>query len=165
MELVSVRMGEFAVSADPATVLVAIGLGSCIGLALVDEVAGISGLAHIMLPGPGDLGRRAATTFADTGVPALLAAIEALGARRPRAVLVGGAQMFGAVGASSMKVGQRNEEAVRAALDRAKIRVSAAETGGGTGRTIRIYVAENRVTSRTAGGSEVILLGQIPVTA
>ncbi len=160
---VSVRMGEMAVSADPSVVLVSIGLGSCIGLALVDAAAGVCGLAHIMLPGPGDIERRAASTFADTGVPALLAAVKALGARRPVGVIVGGAQMFGAAGAGRMQVGTRNEAAVRAACKSVSIPLVAAQTGGGSGRTIRVYLAESRVTARVAGGSEADLYGRSAV--
>ena len=160
MAEISVRMGEMAVSADPSIVLVSIGLGSCIGLALVDGVAGVCGLAHIMLPGPGDTERRAASTFADTGVPALLGAVKALGARRPVGVIVGGAQMFGASGAGRMQVGNRNEAAVRAALKSVNIPIVAAETGGGSGRTIRVYLADARVTARVAGGSEADLCGR-----
>ena len=162
---ISVRMGEMAVSADPEIVLVSIGLGSCIGLALVDAAAGVCGLAHIMLPGPGDTERRCASTFADTGVPALMQAVKALGARRPTAVIVGGAQMFGARGAGRMQVGSRNETAVRAALQAARIPLVAAQTGGGSGRTIRVYLADARVTARIAGGSETDLLGRIAVAA
>jgi chemotaxis protein CheD len=156
---ISVRMGEMAVSADPAVVLVSIGLGSCIGLALVDAAAGVCGLAHIMLPGPGDLERRAASTFADTGVPALLSEVKSLGARRVSGVIVGGAQMFGAGGAGKLQVGTRNEEAVRAAMRAANIPIVAAETGGGSGRTIRVYVDDARVTARIAGGTEADLYG------
>ena len=162
---ISVRMGEMAVSADPAAVLVSIGLGSCIGLALVDAASGVCGLAHIMLPGPGDVGRRPASTFADTGVPALLHEVKHLGGRRPSAVIVGGAQMFGGGGAGRMQVGMRNEEAVRDALRAASIPIIAAETGGGSGRTIRIYVADMRVTSRIAGGTETDLYGHLAVAA
>ena len=162
---ISVRMGEMAASADPGVVLVSIGLGSCIGLALVDAAAGVCGLAHIMLPGPGDTERRPASTFADSGVPALLAAVRALGARRPNAVVVGGAQMFGAGGAGRMQVGARNEEAVRAALRTAGLPLVAAETGGGSGRTIRVYLADARVTSRIAGGTEMELYGSLAVAA
>jgi len=35
--MISVRMGEIAVSRDPGEELVAVGLGSCIGLAIVDR--------------------------------------------------------------------------------------------------------------------------------
>jgi len=162
---ISVRMGELAASDDPATVLVSIGLGSCIGLALVDTVTGVAGLAHIMLPGPGEAQSRPPGTFADTGVPALLEAVRALGARRLTAVIVGGAQMFGAGGAGRMQVGARNQDAVRAALKVAGISICAAETGGGSGRTIRVYLAEACVTARVAGGSEKFLLGRMAVAA
>lgn len=165
MAEISVRMGELATSTDPATGLVSIGLGSCIGLALLDIGAGIGGLAHIMLPGPGESSTRPPATFADTGVPALLDAVLALGARRMRlsAVIVGGAQMFGSAG--KMQVGQRNEEAVRAALRAVRLPVVAAETGGSSGRTIRVYLDEARVTSRAAGGAENILYGSSAAVA
>ena len=165
MAEISVRMGEMAASADPAAVLVSIGLGSCIGLALVDAAAGVCGLAHIMLPGPGDVGRRAPSTFADTGVPALLHDVRSLGARRPVAIIVGGAQMFGAGGAGKMQVGLRNEEAVRDALRAAGLSIAAADTGGGSGRTIRVYLDDARVTSRIAGGTEADLYGRLAVAA
>ena len=45
-----VRMGEIAASRAAGEVLVAIGLGSCIGLVLVDSGTSVAGLAHVMLP-------------------------------------------------------------------------------------------------------------------
>ena len=92
---IAVRMGEIAVSSTRGDVLVSLGLGSCIGLALVDQRRGIAGLAHVMLPeaipGGGPAGK-----FADLAVPALLEQTTALGTTRGalKAVLVGGAQMF-----------------------------------------------------------------------
>lgn len=166
MAEISVRMGELATSSDPGTGLVSIGLGSCIGLALVDASARVAGLAHVMLPGPTPEGStRPPGTFADTGVAALLEAVLAAGARRMclSAVIVGGAQMFGSAG--KMQVGQRNEEAVRAAIRAVRIPIVAAETGGGSGRTIRVYLDDIRVTSRAAGGAEQILLGAMAVAA
>jgi chemotaxis protein CheD len=165
MTEISVRMGELATSADPGTVLVSLGLGSCIGLALVDAGVGVAGLAHIMLPGPGEAATRPPATFADTGVAALLRSVLELGARPARltAAIVGGAQMFGS--AVQLQVGARNEEAVRAALRAARLPVAAADTGGAIGRTIRVYVDDARVTSRPAGGSENVLLGAMAVTA
>ena len=49
-----VRMGELAVSKDPGHVLASIGLGSCIGLVLLEAARPIAGLAHIMLPASGN---------------------------------------------------------------------------------------------------------------
>jgi chemotaxis protein CheD len=165
MSEISVRMGELAVSADPGTVLVSIGLGSCIGLALLDSGANIAGLAHIMLPGPGTAAGRPPATFADTGVPALVAALKKLGARRLSATIVGGAQMFGTSSTGGLQVGARNEQAVRAALKAANIPIVAAQTGGGSGRTIRVYVRDACVTARVAGGTESPLVGKIAVAA
>lgn len=165
MSEINVRMGELATSADRGVVLVSIGLGSCIGLALIDAGRGIAGLAHIMLPGPGEAAGRPAATFADAGVAALVDSMIELGARRAQltAAIVGGAQMFAS--ARALQVGARNEEAVRAALREARLPLTGAETGGSVGRTIRVYLGAARVTSRAAGGSENVLLGRPAVAA
>jgi chemotaxis protein CheD len=152
----SVRMGEIAVSADPRDELVALGLGSCIGLAIVDRVAGVAGLAHVVLPesqGSGERGK-----FADTAVPELLRRLRQAGAvhRRMEAAIAGGARMFEMSGA--LDIGSRNERAVREALAKAKIAVGAAATGGDQGRTLRVRVAEGAVTVRVAGRRPVALL-------
>lgn len=47
---IMVRMGEHAISSKGGAALVSIGLGSCIGLALLDRSRGVFGLAHVMLP-------------------------------------------------------------------------------------------------------------------
>ena len=153
-----VLMGELAVSSEPGHVLVSLGLGSCIGLALVDRKLGIAGLAHVVLPesqGHDEANPR----FADHAVPELVSALEAAGARRMRleAVLVGGASMF-AVAASNLEVGQRNEAAVLAQLKRLRIPVRAVATGGNTGRTIRVDVETGAVTYREAGGDDIELM-------
>jgi chemotaxis protein CheD len=149
-----VRMGELAVSRDPGHVLVSLGLGSCIGLALVDVRSGVAGLAHVVLPESGGREDKVGR-FADCAVPELVKQVERLGAVRPRlkAVLVGGASMF-AIGAGSLDVGPRNEEAVREQLKALRIPIVAAETGGNRGRTIRVTVDTARVTAREAGGTE-----------
>ena len=157
---IAVRMGEIAVSSAPDEVLLSIGLGSCIGLALVDQRRGIAGLAHVMLPeaiadgGP-------AGKFADRAVPELVARTAALGTSRTalRAVIVGGAQMFtlGGGAGSALDIGVRNESAVRAALATERIPVVASATGGARGRTIRVFPG-GAVLSKEAGGAEIELM-------
>jgi chemotaxis protein CheD len=155
---ITVRMGEIAVSKTAGEVLVSLGLGSCIGLALVDQRRGIAGLAHIMLPeaiaGGGPAGK-----FADLAVPELIARTTALGTAKPmlKAVLVGGAQMFALDGSGALDIGTRNEEAVRDALRKERIPVVAAETGGAKGRTIRV-ISGGAVLSKEAGGAEIVLM-------
>jgi chemotaxis protein CheD len=154
-----VRMGELAVSSVPGHVLVSLGLGSCIGLALLDRRMGIAGLAHIVLPQSQGHANDNPRKFADLAVPELIAQLTDLGARKVRleAVLVGGASMF-AVSAASLEVGQRNEEAVRDLLKSLRIPVIAAATGGSKGRTIRVDVETAGVTVREAGGKDSELL-------
>ena len=154
-----VRMGELAFSAQPDDELVSMGLGSCVGVALLDRERAIAGLAHVMLP-VANAAYSAPAKFADRAIPALLACVERLGARRDAmiAVLAGGAQMFAAgSGAPGLDLGQRNESAVRGALADAGIPVCAAATGGGRGRTVRVHVGEARVTVKEAGGVELPL--------
>jgi chemotaxis protein CheD len=148
-----VRMGELAVSSVPGDVLVSVGLGSCIGLALLDRRLGIAGLAHIVLPQSQAPMNENPNKFADLAVPQLVAELTELGARHIRleAVLVGGASMF-SVSSASLEVGQRNDAAVREALAARRIPVVAEATGGSRGRTIRVDVASGAVTVREAGG-------------
>jgi len=155
-------MGELAVSAAPDEELVSMGLGSCVGVALIDRERAVAGLAHVMLP-VANAAYSAPAKFADRAVPSLLAGVERLGARRPAivAVLAGGAQMFGgdraAARVAGLDLGARNEAAVRAALADAGIPVRATATGGGRGRTVRVLVGEAAITVKEAGGVELPL--------
>lgn len=150
-----VRMGEHAVSRDAGDVLVSLGLGSCIGLALVDPQARVAGLAHVVLPAS-DGRTDAAGRYADTAPGVLIAEMLALGARRTglTAVLAGGASML-ASRTGGLEVGMRNAAAVRAALERLRIPIAAAETGGRHGRTIRVVVESSEVSVRAAGGETI----------
>jgi chemotaxis protein CheD len=151
----SVRMGEIEVSKRTGEELVARGLGSCIGLALIDRSSGVAGMAHIVLPestgSDKDPGK-----FADLAVPALLGQMQKAGAvtRRLEAVLAGGARMFEL---GEMDIGARNAAAVKAGLARAGLRIHAAETGGNRGRTLRLTVGKFEVTVKEAGGEPVTL--------
>jgi chemotaxis protein CheD len=148
-----VRMGELATSASGGDVLVTIGLGSCIGVALVDARRPIVGLAHVMLPESTNTAGPIAK-FADTGVPELARAVRAKGAARLEAVIAGGAQMFSFSGEGGANIGARNEAAVREGLGKLGIPVRAAATGGRKGRTLRVHVDNARVTVREVAGVE-----------
>ena len=148
-----VRMGELAISNTQGDVLLSRGLGSCIGLAVVDRRAGAAGLAHIVLPETsGSPAFETLNKFADHAVPALLDGLTELGASRVfmHAYLVGGASMF----ASAADIGARNAAAVRTLLSGRRVTVAAEEVGGSKGRTIRVDVASGEVSVREAGGVE-----------
>jgi chemotaxis protein CheD len=160
--MASARMGEMVISSDPNEELVALGLGSCIGLAIVDRTAGVAGLAHIVLPESNDRADQVGK-FADTAVPELIAKMRNAGAveRRFETAIAGGARMFEMSG--GLDIGARNEAAVRAALAKARIPVKAAVTGGSSGRTVKISVGDLLVTVRSAGQpAETLLEGRAP---
>jgi chemotaxis protein CheD len=159
MSQTMVRMGELAASSSAGDLLVSLGLGSCIGLALLDRGRGVAGLAHVVLPESDGREANGGWKYADHAVPELLRRVVALGARKVRleAVLVGGASMFGAT--PTLDVGARNATAVTAELRGLRIPVSAAVTGGSKGRTIRVEVGAQRVTYREAGGVDTELIG------
>lgn len=155
-----VRMGELVVSRSPGDVLVSIGLGSCIGLAVVDRARALAGLAHVMLPESNSTADAASVgKFADLAVPALLDRVRSLGSAPSRleAVLVGGARMF-SFNSSALDIGARNERATLEHLRRAGVRVVASATSGTVGRTIRVHVAEGLVVCKATGGVETVLL-------
>jgi chemotaxis protein CheD len=151
----TVRMGEIEVSKRKGDELVARGLGSCIGLALIDGKSGVAGMAHIVLPQSNGSDSEPGK-FADLAVPALIALMQTAGAiaRRLDAVLAGGARMFEL---GEMEIGARNADAVKSELARAGVKVHAAETGGNRGRTLRLTVGEFAVTVKEAGGEPVTL--------
>ena len=150
------RMGELCASGTPGDSLVALGLGSCIGLVLLDRRKGVAGLAHIVLPAADGHGRDLnPLKFADKAVPELLRQVVALGGRKPmlEAIVVGGASMFAGAG-STLEVGVRNAAAVKAALASERIRVHAEDTGGTKGRTVRVDPITGIVTVRKAGAKD-----------
>jgi chemotaxis protein CheD len=153
-----VRMGEWAIAHGDGKALVSIGLGSCIGLALLDTRQGLAGLAHVMLPNATGEPAGSEAKFADRAVPFMLERLLDAGAMRTRlqAVLVGGARMF-SFGAGTLDVGARNERITRETLESARIPVRAAATLGTTGRTIRVYPGDGVVVVREAGGADVQL--------
>ena len=152
-----VRMGELAISDTPGEVLVSLGLGSCIGLALVDKRAGVAGLAHIVLPETSGTPKpEAMNKFADHAVPALVEGMVERGASRVfmQASLVGGASMFAGAG---LEVGQRNAAAVRELIAARRVPVVAEAVGGSRGRTVKVDVTSGTVSVREAGGNQEVL--------
>ena len=139
MDAIKVGMADLAVCRTPQK-LVTTGLGSCVGICMVDPVTKVGGLAHIMLPDSAQgksIQNRA--KYADTGIMMLIEKMQELGALKSRfqAKIAGGAQMFSFQGTSSiMRIGERNTEAVKKTLNSLNIRILAEDTGGNFGRTI-----------------------------
>ncbi len=124
--------------------LQALGLGSCIGVLMLDKKQNIGGMAHVMLP-DSSIGRSGSTQvgkFADTGVPELLRLVVKAGARKTglEVKIAGGAEMFAFAGGDSprLAVGHRNGVAVREELSKLGLKIKAEDIGGNAGRTFEV---------------------------
>lgn len=157
---IPVGLGEIGVTCYDSDPLVAHGLGSCIALCLFDPVSKVAGLAHVVLPGkdPADAPNG---KFAGSALPALLAALRNAGGaaelRRYQARLAGGAHVLAIGGSGSLpRIGDKNVEAVKAALAAACVPVVGEHVGGGKGRTVWFDARDNgRIRVRTIGGAEI----------
>jgi chemotaxis protein CheD len=154
--MASVGLGEIKISSGEADVLVAFGLGSCVGLGFYDPKIHLGGLLHAVLPqfrNNADVEAK----YVDSGIKLLLSQMLEAGAVQSRLVvrMVGGANMLTAPGlANSFDIGTRNVETARQVLNKLRLPISAEEVGGTIGRTVRLYVADGRMTIRMMGGQE-----------
>lgn len=151
---VPVGIGQLAVSRDSAEVLIAYGLGSCVGITMFDPEGRLSGMAHVLLPasegrspGPGEPAR-----FADCAVDALLKEFTEAGAVKRRLIvkIAGGGSVLGSANAEKFKIGERNAEAIRERLRHHGISLVNSELGGVKGRTLELHVASGKTFVRTA---------------
>jgi chemotaxis protein CheD len=154
MALLTVGIGDCKVSNDPADTLVTHALGSCIAVVLYDPLARVAGLLHYMLPESSldpDKASRRPFIFADSGIALFFEIASQLGAAKSRSVVtaMGGAQML--VPAGSLKIGQRNYEAMKNALRKAGITLYKEEIGGTCSRSIAIDVATGCLRLLTRG--------------
>ena len=136
---IRIKMAEYTV-AKPPNVLVTLGLGSCIGLALYDKYSKVSGLIHFMLPASN--GKKNTAKYADTGIPFLIEEMVKNGAKKRNIVakLVGGAKMFSFGEENSvMNIGKRNSQAAKEILKAEGIKIVAEDIGEDFGRTMRFY--------------------------
>lgn len=158
---ISVGIGQLAVSNDPGEVLVAYGLGSCIGVSAFDPSARVGGLVHVLLPAsdgrPFDA--REPGRFADTGIDSLIRTLADMGALKRRLVvkIAGGAAVLGAANAQKFKIGERNAEAIRERLKLHGLIPAAADIGGARGRTLEVSIATGRTFVRTAASPAIEL--------
>ena len=138
--------------------LATLGLGSCVAICLHDPVAKVAGMAHVLLPNK-SLSRNAENPakFPQSAIPLLVEMMQGLGAEKSRltARLVGGASMFGNLSPSgAVQMGERNVVASRQVLEEQGIAITAEDTGGTTGRSIRLQAVDGALFIRTLATGE-----------
>lgn len=150
-----VKIADYAVLKEEG-VLITVGLGSCVGIALYDPFARVAGLAHILLSDSTQFRNNTnPAKFADTAIPVLIREMVSTGARvnRLNAKIAGGSQLF-SFEKSVISVGEKNIQAVRRTLTDLHIPVVGEDVGGRSGRTMKFYVEDGRVVVTTVGTEE-----------
>ncbi len=158
---VRVKVADYAVRRS-GHVIVTIGLGSCVAIALYDREAQVGGLAHILLPNK-SMSRETSNPakFPETIVPLMLDEMRQLGSApdaRISAKIVGGASMFGQlVSGTGINVGERNVAATRDVLASANIPLLAEDTGLDYGRSVYFHLDDGRVEVRSLKKGDRVL--------
>ena len=158
--MIQVGMADLKLAKAPDK-LITVGLGSCIGICVVDKNRKIGALAHIMLPSSIQAKNSSIRAkFADSGLVMLIEEMQRAGASVSGLVakIAGGAQMFKYSGQSDiLKIGERNAQAVEENLDKHRIRLLAKGIGGNYGRTITFDLETGDLLVRTIGHGERVI--------
>jgi chemotaxis protein CheD len=151
---VKVGIGDLNVVLPPDK-LITLGLGSCVGIAIIDSINKIAGLAHIMLPDSTSFtNQNNPMKFADLAIPILIKKMEAAGANRRiiKAKIAGGASMFSFPDKNPlMDIGGRNGVAVKEVLQKMNVPVISEDLGGNSGRTMIVEAVNGKVFIKTVG--------------
>ena len=157
MERITVGIGEWDVLKING-VLVCVGLGSCVGIALYDPVRKIGGIVHILLPiAQNNKDNLSPTKFANTGIPFLLDEMIKVGADKSAIIakIAGGSQMPSIKGRENkINVGARNVSVTKEILQSLGIPILGEDTGGSFGRTMEFYIDSGLVRVKTIGRGE-----------
>ena len=150
----TVDISDMKIARSPDEILVTYSLGSCVGLALYDRVAGVGGLIHCMLPlskiDP-EKAQLRPFMFVDTGVTRLLGDLFKLGAQRQNlmAKVAGAGSPLGRE--ETFRIGQRNYTILRKLLWKNNILIDAEDIGGSKARTMYLYMTDGLVTVKSEG--------------
>lgn len=151
---IKVGIGDLNIATPPDR-LITLGLGSCVGIAIYDNVNKVAGLAHIMLPdSSGFTNQSNPMKFADKAIPILIERLKQMGAKERylKSKIAGGASMFSFPDKNSiMDIGARNGVAVKKVLEEYNIPILAEDLGGNFGRTMIVESDTMKVYIRTVG--------------
>ncbi|MCE1254712.1 MAG: chemotaxis protein CheD [Anaerolineae bacterium] len=153
---IAIGLAELKISRNPDDVLVAFGLGSCLGIGMYDPLLHLGGMLHAVLPLNND-SKAEHSKYVDSGILMLLDMMIQAGAQKQRLItkVAGGANMLNVSSLSStFDIGNRNIDAAKVTFDKLGIRPKSEEVGGKIGRTVRLYIADGRYTIRMMGEQE-----------
>lgn len=149
MSLLTVGIGDWAVSQDPLDTIKTFALGSCVAVLIYDTHLHMAGMIHIALPDStidAEMARTRPGKFADRGLPLMIEEMKALGATRNHiwVKLAGGASMMDP--SSFFDIGKRNVLAIKRVLWKSTLGPVAEDIGGDSSRTVTMTVQDGAVT-------------------
>jgi chemotaxis protein CheD len=155
MEIV-VAISDMRVTNRPGHILVTHSLGSCLGLVVFDPGAGVGGLIHCLLPVAREAREGKSLNpcmYVNTGVPHMIKAMYAKGAKRERLVIkaAGCGRMMNV--SNTFDTGAANLAALNKLLVHNDLRLSGSDVGGSIPRTVRLYMDSGRVVISSCGKS------------
>ncbi len=150
-----VGVADMKTSNNPGDIIVTHALGSCLGIAAHDPVAGVGGLLHVMLPmakvNP-EKAKACPCMFVDTGVPLFFHELYDLGAVKKRLIVkVAGGAKIQCGDTDSFAIGQRNHTMLKKMFWKNGILIESEDTGGTIARTMYLEIGPGRVWLSTAG--------------
>lgn len=158
MKNIVLGLGELRAAKGEDTVLIGLGLGSCVALCAYDPVSKVGGMAHMVLPSSNE-GRKNGYNpkFVDHAIPLLLEEMQQLGALKSRLsvkIVGGGRMILGQKPNNLLDIGDRNVQSTKAVLAELGLPLNGAETGGTHGRTARLYLDSGKLIVSAVGGSK-----------
>jgi chemotaxis protein CheD len=153
-ERVKVGIAEYEVTTDGAELSTS-GLGSCIGVGLIDIATGTAGLVHVMLPRADEMDDENPAKFADSGTETLIGEMQRRGAdvTNIEAKIAGGSDMLD-FSESGSSIGVRNAEQVRTTLAEYDIPVVGEDVGGDHGRSLRFEASTGDLVVKSANETD-----------
>ncbi len=154
--VIMLGVGDHGASASKGEVVKTMALGSCVGVITLCPKTRCVGMAHVALPESSispDRAKDRPAYFVDTGIPALLKAMEKAGASgNPRGYIVklaGGASIMDSN--NTFNIGKRNCLALRKVLWKYGMGAKSEDVGGNISRTVEVHVATGKVILSTPG--------------
>ena len=157
--MTAVNFCELKISQNPAETLVAFSIGSGIVVSIYDPQTRTGGMLSFVLPEsstmPPEKVKRHPYMFADTGLPAFLAAFQDTGAQteRIKTVIAGGAQIMDQK--AEFNIGLKNYQAVTAFFIKKSLSIKHEEIGGISRRTLSLDISNGCNIIQTLGQGEV----------
>lgn len=159
MKNVMVGIADYNIVKSPDQITT-IGLGSCCGIVIYDEINKIAGLVHVLLAdSTTDKKLLNKAKYADSGITLLCEEMKKKGAnqRFMKAKIAGGAHMFSFnnKGANNVfTIGEKNVKACKLTLSKLRIPIIAEDVLGSCGRTIMFDTTTNKLKIKSVGKSE-----------